>query len=229
MSIKDWPELDRPREKLLRFGARQLSDTELLAILLRTGSAGLSAVDLARNLINKMGSLRNILTANAEKICEIKGMGPASYSQFAVISEISRRMLAEKITQHPIFTSLETITDFLRLQLSHEKIEVCIALLLNQQNQLIQTVELSRGTVNENTVYIREIATTALQHHAASLILAHNHPGNGKQPSQMDIHFTRKLKMALDILQIRLVDHFIVTTDTITSIVNNTYFKNKVN
>ena len=217
MSIKNWPQNDRPREKLLKQGVGALSDTELLAILLRTGTQGMSAVDLARYLIDKMGSLRALLNADFKELCQHKGMGIASYAQFAVIREISQRMLKEQIRCQPIFNQPETVAEYLRLYFNHEQVEVCIALILNQSNELLHTVELARGTINETTVYTREVAKTALKYHAASIILAHNHPGRSAMPSNADIKFTDHVKSALNLLDIRLLDHFIVTTESITS------------
>ena len=217
MSIKHWPQHDRPREKLLKLGTSALSDAELLAILLRTGTRGMSAVDLAQELISQLGSLRALLEADCQQICQYHGMGIASYTQFAVIREISRRMLAEEIYYRPIFTQPAAVADFLRLHIGHEKVEVCVALLLNQRNELMQTIELARGTINEARVYTREVATAALKHHAVSIILAHNHPGQSTMPSNGDIQFTRKIKAALNLLDIHLLDHFIVTAKKITS------------
>lgn len=220
MSIKNWPQHDRPREKLIKYGASALSDTELLAILLRTGTQGMTAVDLARYLIEKMGSLRALLNADFKELSQYKGMGIASYAQFAVIREISQRMLEEEIRRQPIFTQPAAVAEYLRLYFNHEEVEVCIALLLNQSNELLHTIELARGTINETKVYTREIAKTALKYHAVSIILAHNHPGRSSKPSSTDIKFTQQLKTALNLLDIRLLDHFIVTTDSTTSMAN---------
>lgn len=221
MSIKDWLKLDRPREKLLHFGASALTDTELLAILLRTGTRGTSAVDLARQLIKKMGSLRNVLNADAKTLCQCKGIGLASYAQFAVIREISERMLAEEIAQKPVFNNAALVAKFLQLRIGHEKVEVCLALLLNQRHELLQTVELGRGTVNEITVYIRQIAITALENNATAIILAHNHPAQSTEPSDADIAFTHQLSEALEPLRIKLLDHFIVTRQSATSMASS--------
>lgn len=220
MSIKNWPQHDRPREKLLTQGASALSDTELLAILLRTGTHGMTAVDLARYLIEKMGSLRALLNADFKELCQHKGMGIASFAQFAVIREISQRMLAEEIRRQPIFAQPNTVAEYLRLYFNHEQVEVCIALLLNQSNELIHTIELARGTINETKVYTREIAKMSLKFHAASIILAHNHPGHSSEPSSADINFTQQVKAALNLLDIRLLDHFIVTVESTTSMAN---------
>ena len=212
MSIKHWPEGERPREKLLAHGATALSDAELLAILLRTGIQGMSAVDLARYLLQQFGSLAQLMSADAATLCRHKGMGMASYTQFAVVREIGRRVLAADMAAAPLFDQPQAVADYLRLQLGQEKVEVCLALLLNQQNRLLHTVELSRGTVAENQVYVREVVTLALQHHATALILAHNHPGGLATPSAEDIALTRRLQQALALVDVRLLDHFIVTS-----------------
>lgn len=219
MSIKHWPENERPREKLLRFGARSLSDAELLAILLRTGIAGMSAVDLARHLIQHFGNLSSLMNADADTLCQCRGLGMASFTQFAVVREIGRHLLAEEMNNRPIFTDPQDVADYLRLYLGHEPIEVCLALLLDQQNRLLHTIEVARGTINANTVYVRELAKLALQHHAAAVILAHNHPAQNSEPSPEDIQLTRHMKQALALLDVVLLDHFIVTTHATTSLV----------
>lgn len=218
MSIKHWPENERPREKLLRFGARALSDAELLAILLRTGIAGMSAVDLARYLIQHFGSLSALMNADADTLCQCKGMGMASFTQFAVVREIGRRLLAAEMRERPLLADPQDVADYLRLYLGHEPIEVCVALLLDQHNRLLHTIEVTRGTVNANTVYIRELAKLALQHHAVAVIVAHNHPAQSGEPSREDILLTRDIKQALALLDIVLLDHFIVTAHTTTSL-----------
>lgn len=211
MSIKHWPEGERPREKLLERGAAALSDAELLAILLRVGTRGMSAVDLARHLLREFGSLGRLLSAPVQELSKHKGMGPASYTQFAVVREVGRRVLGEELQQAPVFGSPQAVADYLRLQLGQERVEVTLALLLNRQNQLISPVELARGTVAENTVYVREVVKLALENHASSIIIAHNHPGGSAEPSDEDIAFTRRLKAALDLVDVALLDHFVVT------------------
>lgn len=211
MSIKQWPEGERPREKLLALGAAQLSDAELLAILLRVGTQGMSAVDLARHLLREFGSLHALMGADAAALCRHKGMGPTAYAQFATVREIGRRLLAAEMAAAPVFDQVHTVADYLRLRLGQEPVEVCLALLLNQQHRLQQTVELARGTVTESTVYIREVVTLALKHQAAALILAHNHPGGSTEPSPADIALTRRLHAALNLVDVRLLDHFVVT------------------
>lgn len=211
MSIKEWPEGERPREKLLAYGAAALSDAELLAILLRVGTRGMSAVDLARYLLGEFGSLGKLMSADAKTLAAYKGMGLASYTQFAVVKEIGRRILGEDLQEQIVLSNPKSVADYLRLHIGHEKIEVSVALLLNRQNQLIAVRELSRGTVAENTVYIREIVKLALDEYADSLILAHNHPGGSARPSKSDVQFTERLKQALSLVDITLLDHFIVT------------------
>ena len=211
MSIKHWPEGERPREKLLERGAGALSDAELLAILLRVGTRGMSAVDLARYLLNGFGSLGKLMNADAKSLSAYKGMGMASFTQFAVVREIGRRILNEELRENIIFSNPQTVADYLRLNLGHERVEVSYALLLNRQNQLIAVRELSRGTVAENTVYIREIVKLALDEYADSLIIAHNHPGGSARPSEADIQFTQRLAQALELVDISLLDHFVVT------------------
>ena len=211
MSIKEWPEGERPREKLLERGAAALSDAELLAILLRVGTRGMSAVDLARYLLNEFGSLGRLMNAPERELVRHKGMGQASFTQFAVVREIGRRVLAEELQEGALFDSPKAAADFLRLHLGHERVEVSLVLLLNRQNRLINCVELSRGTVAENTVYVREVVKLALDHYADSLIVAHNHPGGAAEPSPSDIKWTGRLKQALELVDVRLLDHFIVT------------------
>ena len=211
MSIKEWPEGERPREKLLARGAAALSDAELLAILLRVGTRGMSAVDLARYLLQQFGSLGKLMSAEARALSAHKGMGLASFTQFAVVKEIGRRILSEELQQNMTLSNPQAAGDYLRLNLGHEKVEVSLALLLDRQNQLIAVRELSRGTVAENTVYIREIVKLALDEYADSLIIAHNHPGGHARPSEADIQFTKRLAQALNLVDISLLDHFVVT------------------
>lgn len=211
MSIKQWPEGERPREKLLAHGAAALSDAELLAILLRVGTRGMSAVDLARYLLNEFGSLGRLMSAEAKILSAHKGMGLAGFTQFAVVKEIGRRILAEELRDTLTLDHPQTVADYLRLHIGHEKVEVSTALLLNRQNQLITMKELSRGTVAENTVYTREIVKLALDHYADGLIIAHNHPGGSIRPSENDIAFTRRLQQALALVDVVLLDHFVVT------------------
>ena len=151
------------------------------------------------------------MNAPERELVRHKGMGQASFTQFAVVREIGRRVLAEELQEGALFDSPKTAADFLRLHLGHERVEVSLVLLLNRQNRLINCVELSRGTVAENTVYVREVVKLALDHYADSLIVAHNHPGGATEPSPSDIEWTGRLKQALELVDVRLLDHFIVT------------------
>lgn len=211
MSIKHWPEGERPREKLLERGVAALSDAELLAILLRVGTQGMSAVDLARSLLKSYGGLSGVMTANQQQLCRHKGMGLAAYAQFATVLEIGRRVLQTELQHKPIFHHPEMLGNYLRLLIGHESVEVVLVLFLDNSHQLISCSEMARGTVNESTVYIREIAKQALQHQATSVVFAHNHPSGNTQPSQADQYFTNQLQQALNLLNIDLLDHFIVT------------------
>lgn len=216
MSIKNWAPEERPREKLISKGAGALSDAELMAILLRTGVQGISAVELARQLLQRFGSLRGIFTASARDLQTQKGIGSASYTQFAVVREIGKRLLAEEMAELPCLNNPASVREYLRLTIGLERVEVVVGLFLNQQNQVIKSEELARGTVAENTVYIREVAKKALDLHAVGLIIAHNHPGGSLHASAADRQFTRRLKEALALLDLQLWDHFIVTAkDTV--------------
>ena len=209
MSIKQWPEGERPREKLLARGAGALSDAELLAILLRVGTRGMSAVDLARYLLNEFGSLGKLMSADAKTLSAYKGMGLASFTQFAVVKEIGRRILGEDLQENITLSSPKAVADYLRLHLGHEKIEVSTALLLNRQNRLIAM----------------EIVKLALDEYADSLIIAHNHPGGSATPSQSDIAFTGRLKQALALVDVSLLDHFIVTAKEVCSMREQGYME----
>lgn len=211
MSIKNWQQGERPREKLLERGAAALSDAELLAVLLRTGTHGMSAVDMARSLLAQFGGLGGVMNAPFAALSQHKGMGLAAYAQFAMVMEIGRRVLGEELRQADVFATPQTVGGYLRLRLGHERVEVCLALFLNSENRMLACEELSRGTLAENTVYIREVAKRALHHHAAAVILAHNHPSGSLEPSAADHAFTRRLQAALQLLDIVLLDHFIVT------------------
>lgn len=217
MSIKNWPEGDRPREKLLARGAAVLSDAELLAILLRIGTQGMSAVDLARSLLSNYGGLGGVMNASQKDLAKHKGMGSAAFAQFAAVLEIGRRVLREELQQRPIFSSVESLGNYLRLWIGRETVEVAAVLFLDSAHHLLAAEEIARGTLNENTVYIREIIKRALHHHAATVVFAHNHPSGSLMPSSADHRFTAKLQAALNLLDIHLTDHFIVGTQQVIS------------
>ena len=210
MSITDWPEDERPRERLLARGASALSDSELLAIFLRVGMKGKSAVDLARELIGHFGSLNRLFSATLAELSVIPGMGPAKYVQLQAVLEMSRRALSEELKTNNTLSTPGAVRDFLRLQLAGLPQEVFFALWLDAQNRLIAPEELFRGTLTQTSVYPREVVKKALQHNAAAVVLAHNHPSGVSEPSSADEFLTRELKQALALVDVRVLDHFIV-------------------
>jgi len=210
MSIVDWHENDRPREKLLKFGANSLSDAELLAIFLRVGVQGKSAVELAQDLLEHFGSLHTLLKADQTRFCEAKGLGTAKFAQLKAVLEISRRHFESGLQQQDAFTSPELVAQFLEHPIGHQHRERFGVLFLNQQHQLIEYQTLFEGTLNQASVHIREIAKAALDTHSAAVILAHNHPSGDPTPSQADIHLTREIHTALNLFDIRTLDHIIL-------------------
>ncbi|KUJ83925.1 JAB domain-containing protein [Microbulbifer flavimaris] len=210
MAITDWPAAERPREKLLQRGASALSDAELLAIFLRTGLPGLSAVDLARQLLADFGGLRPLLEAGREDFCRGKGLGDAKYVQLQAVLEMARRHLAETLQRSDALCSPDAVRDFLAAQLRHRRREVFCCLYLDSQHRVIAFEELFEGTLNAASVYPREVVQAALQRGAAAVILAHNHPSGVSEPSQADLWITERLSQALELVDIKVLDHMIV-------------------
>ncbi|WP_323891951.1 RadC family protein [Aeromonas caviae] len=210
MSIKEWPEEERPREKLLRRGAATLSDAELLAIFLRTGVSGLSAVDLSRQLLQQFGSLRALLGAEQQDFCGARGLGPAKYAQLQAVLEMGRRHLAEQLQRGEALTSPGLTRDFLQAQLRDRGREVFALLLLDNQHRVIRFVELFYGTLDSASVWPREIVQIALKHNAAAVILAHNHPSGVAEPSRADRQITDRILAALALVDIRVLDHLVI-------------------
>jgi len=210
MSIQDWPEGDRPREKLLAQGAAILSDAELLAIFLRTGIKGKTAVDLARDLLIDFGSLRDLLQADCDNFTRAKGLGTAKYAQLQAVLEMARRHTFEELDRGDILTSPEATRAYLSQQLRHYQYEVFACLFLDNQHHILEFEELFRGTIDSASVYPREVIKKALAHNAAAVIFAHNHPSGISEPSQADQLITDKLKQALALIDIRVLDHFII-------------------
>jgi DNA repair protein RadC len=210
MSITDWPEGERPREKLLARGAAALSDAELLAIFLRTGVTGMSAVDLARELLVKYGSLNGLFAADQADFCEVKGMGAAKYAQLQAVLEMSRRALQEEIQRGDVLSSPRAVRDYLKLLLAGRGQEVFMVLFLDTQHRVIAFEELFHGTLSQTSVYPREVVKRALAHNAAAVILAHNHPSGVTEPSQADQLLTSALKQALALVDVTVLDHFVV-------------------
>jgi len=210
MAITDWPEGERPREKLIQRGAASLSDAELLAIFLRTGVVGKSAVDLARELLNRFGSLTQLVAADEVDFCATKGMGQAKYAQLQAVLEMSRRALKEEMQRGNALNSPHAVRDYLQLLLGGRQQEVFLVLFLDTQHRVIASEELFQGTIGQTSVYPREVVKRALAHNAAAVILAHNHPSGVAEPSQSDRMLTDALKQALSLVDVRVLDHFIV-------------------
>ena len=215
MAITDWPSAERPREKLLTRGASTLSDAELLAIFLRTGITGVSAVDLARQLLTSFGSLRSLLTASRKEFCKHKGLGDAKYAQLQAVLEMSNRHLQESLIRNESLTSSTDTLRYLHGQLRDRPHEIFACLMLDNRNRVIAFRELFRGTIDGASVYPREVVKQALADNAASVILAHNHPSGVCEPSQADIQITERLKSALALVDIRVLDHVIVGEQTL--------------
>ncbi|MDH3946271.1 MAG: DNA repair protein RadC [Chromatiales bacterium] len=210
MAISDWPSAERPREKLIRRGAGALSDAELLAIFLRTGVAGSSAVDLARQLLLDYGSLRRVLETDAKTFCAGKGLGLAKFAQLQAALEIAGRHLAENLGRGDCLTKPSQTRSYLRACLRDYDYEVFACLMLDNRNRVIAFRELFRGTIDGAAVYPREVVKQALADNAAAVILAHNHPSGVCEASQADIRITERLQKALALVDIRVLDHVIV-------------------
>lgn len=210
MAILDWPVDDRPREKLLAKGVDALSDAELLAIFLRTGVSGKSAVELARELLTRCGSLSALCAASERDLCEVTGMGQAKYAQLQAVLEMARRALKEKISNGNALNSPAAVREDLRLRLQALPHEVFAVLFLDAQNRVIGIEELFRGTLTQTSVYPREVVKRALHHNAGAVIFAHNHPSGVAEPSHADETLTQALKQALALIDVRVLDHFIV-------------------
>lgn len=218
MAITDWPVDERPREKLLAKGAGALADAELLAIFLRVGLPGKSAVDLARDLLRHFGTLEALFHASLADFAAIPGMGAAKYAQLQAVLEMARRALAEELQQRDAFTSPEQVKKYLQLRLRGLATEEFHALYLDTGHQMIAAEVLFRGSLNETRVYPRELVRRALQHNAAAIIVAHNHPSGRAEASAADLALTRQLQQALALIDVKLLDHFIVAAHRVSSL-----------
>jgi DNA repair protein RadC len=210
MAIRDWPSGERPREKLLDKGAAALSDAELLAILLRTGMRGRSAVDLAREVLKNFDSLRKLIAADRQRFCAEPGLGPTRFAELQAAVEIARRHLSETLHAGPSLASPRATGDYLTARLRDLEHEVFCVLYLDKRHRLIHFEELFRGTIDGASVHPREIVKHALQRNCAAVIVAHNHPSGIAEPSQADELITQRIKEALALVDIRLLDHIIV-------------------
>ena len=209
MAISDWPESERPRERLLSKGASSLSDAELVAVLLRTGMRGKSAVELARDILAEFGGLGSLLAAGAA-LTQVKGLGAAKSAQFIATLELARRAMDERLKERTALTSPTAVRDYLRLTLAALEHEVFVCIWVDAQHRVIGVDEPFRGTLTQTSVYPREIVKAALAANAAAVIFAHNHPSGVAQPSRADELLTRSLKEALALVDVKVLDHFVV-------------------
>lgn len=210
MAIKDWPEGERPRERLVAHGAQSLSDAELIAVILGTGTTGRSALDLAREALTRFGGLSGLLASGPNELGNIDGLGPAKSAQLQAVLELARRSLREEIRRDPALSSPDKVRDYLKMTLAYREHEVFMALFLDAQNRLLTADELFRGTLTQTSVYPREVVKRALAVNAASVIFAHNHPSGVAEPSRSDELLTASLKQALGLVDVRVLDHLIV-------------------
>jgi DNA repair protein RadC len=210
MSIADWPIDDRPREKLIAKGADALSDAELVAIFLRTGIRGRSALDLARGLLARFGSLSALFAADAAALCSVVGLGAAKASQLSAVMEMARRALREKLDRGSALGSPQAVRDYLRLKLQDKPHEIFVGVFLDAQNRVLAVEEMFRGTLTQTSVYPREVVKRALHYNAAALIFAHNHPSGIAEPSRSDEALTQALKQSLALVDVKVLDHFVI-------------------
>lgn len=209
--MKDLPAALRPREKLLSQGAAALADAELLALLLRTGVAGMGVLALAQHLLDKFGGIAGLLRADAPALAKIKGLGgSAKRAELLAVLELARRALQIELAERPVFDSPQAVRDYLRLQMGELAHEVFAVLFLDAQHRLIRFEPMFRGTLTQTSVYPREVVKAALGLDAAAVILAHNHPSGVAEPSRADEFLTQQLKAALALVDVRVLDHFVV-------------------
>lgn len=209
-SIRDWPIEERPRNKVLRRGADVLSDAELLAIFIRSGCKGQTAVDVARTLLYKFGSLRGLLNAEQHEICEVEGIGLAKYVELKAILEILNRYLHEKLQRGEVLEDPEAVRYYLSSKLRDRKSEVFAVIFLDNRHRIITYEEMFYGTINSASVHSREVVRKVIKHNAAAVILAHNHPSGIAEPSQSDERITQRLCDSLALIDVRVLDHFVI-------------------
>ncbi len=212
MSLKDLPADCRPREKLLARGTSALSDAELLAILLRSGLRGKGVLQLAQELLDRFGGLAGLLHTDAPALRQIKGLGPAKRAEVVAVLELARRALEQPLHNKPVFDSPQAVRQYLQLQLGARPHEVFAVMFLDSQHRLIALEEMFRGTLSQTSVYPREVVMRSLSLNAAAVVLAHNHPSGSTQPSRADQALTQTLKSALALVDVRVLDHFVVTS-----------------
>jgi DNA repair protein RadC len=210
MSITDWPEDQRPRERLIKLGAAALSDAELLAVFLRVGVKGKSAVELGNDMLGHFGSLQALFSAPMASFSLIHGLGPAKFAQLQAVLELANRALAEQLKENCMLNSPQVVKHYLQLLIGNKSFETFVVLFLDVKNRLIHSEELFRGSLTHASVYPREIVKRALHHNCAAVILAHNHPSGNIEPSSADITLTNELKKSLALVDIKVLDHIVV-------------------
>jgi len=210
MGISDWPEHQRPRERLIQEGAPALSDAELLAVLLRVGVKGKNAVELARDMVGHFGSLQGLFGASLAEFCAIHGLGSAKFAQLQAVMELARRAIEEQVKSGCALSSPQAVKQYLRMLFNGKSHESFHVLFLDVKNRLLISREMFRGTLTHTSVYPREVVKEALARNAASVMLAHNHPSGSPEPSESDLLLTRALVQALALVDIRILDHFVV-------------------
>jgi DNA repair protein RadC len=209
--MKDLPAALRPREKLLSLGAAALADTELLALLLRTGMKGMGVLQLAEKVLDELGGLSGLLQAHPAQLGQVKGLGPAKRAELLAVMEMARRSLSGGLRAQPVFTSPQLVKDYLQMRLGPLPHEVFAVLFLDAQQKLIACEELFRGTLTQTSVYPREVVKRALELNSANVILAHNHPSGALEPSRADELLTQTLKSSLQLVDVRVLDHLVVS------------------
>ncbi|MGB3725490.1 MAG: DNA repair protein RadC [Glaciecola sp.] len=210
MKIQEWPTDERPREKLLQYGCSSMSNAELLAIVINCGTKGHSALDLARLALKEMGSVSELLGAPKQKLVALNGVGQAKYVLLQACHELFKRSMAEDLSKQTCFTHADDASYYLRAQLAHQPREVFAMLMLDSQHQLIAYREMFKGTINSAAVYPRELVKQAMDDNAAAVILAHNHPSGVAEPSQADIQITQRIKQAFALIDVSVLDHFVI-------------------
>ncbi len=210
MAIKDWPVQQRPRERLISEGAAALSDSELLALFLRVGVKGRSAVELGRDLLLQFGSIQGLFAASLGQFSSVHGMGPAKFAELQAVMELAQRAIVEQLRAGQVLGSPDAVRQYLRITLGRQAHESFVVLFLDVKNRLLANEEMFRGTLTHTSVYPREVVKAALSHNAAGVMLAHNHPSGAPEPSEADLLLTRALTQALALVDVRVLDHFIV-------------------
>jgi len=218
MTIRSWPQSERPREKLLQQGVSSLSDAELLAIFFQTGTKGLSAVEVSRKVLRQFGGLTALLTADKQEFCTAHGLGEARFTVLQAALELSRRHVFETLERADVLTNPEHVRQYLSLHMTGLQHEVFAALFLDNRHRVLEYQELFSGTIDSAAVYPREVVKRCLRVNAAAVIFAHNHPSGVAEPSDTDVRLTRKLTDALALIDVRVLDHLVVGQGVQTSL-----------